>query len=112
AWMNFDGVNNFIQTATGTGTLVMPPSNLAVTQGVNNFGIFNEYFNTLTWAASADPNLVGYAIYRNNVLLTFVFADVLQFIDNNQKQNGPVTYGVSTVDNAGTESAIIYVSFP
>ena len=112
AWINFDGTNNIIQAVTGTGTQVVPPSNLSITQNVNSFGIFNEYYNLLTWDSSTDPNLVGYAIYRNNVLLAFVESSALEFIDNNQKQNGSVTYGVSATDNSGRESLPIYVSFP
>ncbi|MBS0606595.1 MAG: hypothetical protein JSR57_06570 [Verrucomicrobia bacterium] len=112
AWLSFDGSNNLLQAVTGTGTLVIPPSTPAVVQNVNSFGVFNEYFNTVTWSASTDPNLAGYIVYRGNDILTFVDSGTLSYVDNNQVQNGTVTYGVSAIDNNGTESAVITVTFP
>lgn len=112
AWLNFDGSNNILQAVTGTGTLVIPPSSPGVTQNFNDFGIFKEYYNTITWSASTDPNLAGYIIYRGNDILTFIDSGTLQYVDNNQVQNGSVVYGVSAIDNSGTESAVMTVSFP
>ncbi|MBS0652348.1 MAG: hypothetical protein JSR39_02350 [Verrucomicrobia bacterium] len=112
AWLSFDGSNNLLQTSTGSGTLVIPPSSPAVTQNVNQFGVFSEYFNTITWSASTDPNLAGYIVYRGNEILSFVDSGTLSYIDNNQVQNGAVTYGVSAVDNANTESEVVTVTFP
>lgn len=112
AWLSFDGSNNILQAVTGTGTLVIPPSSPGITQSFNDFGIFQEYYNTITWSASTDPNLVGYIIYRNNDILAFIETDTLKYVDNNQAQNGSVVYGVSAIDYSGAESAVVTVSFP
>ncbi|MBS0605294.1 MAG: hypothetical protein JSS60_09725 [Verrucomicrobia bacterium] len=114
AWINNDGSNNIIQSSFGNGIAVVPPSNLAVVQQSTNFGVFTEYYNVLSWTASTDPNLNSYIIYRNGQIVTFIDATTmpLQFIDNNRVQNGPVVYGVSAIDSADTESAIITVNFP
>ncbi len=111
-WHNFDGSNNIIQAVTGTGTLVAPPTALGVSQNVSDFGVFQEYFNTITWTDSTDPDIVAYTIYRNNVMITSVGAGTNSFDDNNQVQNGAVTYGVSALSSSGSESAVATVSFP
>lgn len=112
AWLRSNGSNNEVQAVTGNGSLVIPPSNLAVTQQVNSFGVFDEYFNTITWSASTDPNLASYVVYRGNKILSFVDPGFLSYVDNNQEQNGTVTYGVSAIDYFGSESAVITVTFP
>ena len=111
-WVSFNGTNNQILASTGSKTLVSPPSDLMISQSVNNFGSFQNFFNTLTWDASVDPNAVGYLIYRNGLFIEQVPANVLQFVDDNQVQNGPVTYGVASVDAQNTHSPIITVNFP
>ncbi len=111
-WANFNGSHNLILAASGSKTLVLPPTNLSVTQNVHNFGVFTEYYNTLSWHASIDPNAVGYLIFRNGLFLAQVGANVLQFIDDNRTQNGAVTYSVTTIDNQQTQSAAVSISFP
>lgn len=111
-WVNYNGAHNVIAAATGSKTLVSPPSNLIVTQSSNNFGVFTEYYNTLSWHASLDSNVVGYLIFRNGVFLEQVGANVLQFIDDNRIQNGPVNYSVTAIDNLNTQSSTVSVTFP
>lgn len=112
AWVSSDGSNTIIQASTGTGTLVEPPSSLSVAQLMNDREVFQEYYNVLSWTGSPDPNLVAYGIYRNGLLIGALPASEVSYIDSDQPQNGPVTYGVSALDNAGTESAIITATFP
>lgn len=111
-WLGYNGSNTVVMSSFGTGSAVNPPSNIAVTQSANNLNVFTEYKNTVTWNSSSDPSLDGYGIYRNGAFLTLVPAARLQFVDDNQPQNGSVIYGVSAIDETGTESAIISVSFP
>jgi hypothetical protein len=112
AWMSFNGSNSVIDASSGSGTLVIPPTNVTVSQASNNTGVFQEYYNTISWTASTDPNLVAYAIYRNGTFLTSVGSSQVSYIDQNQELNGSVTYGVSALNNVGTESPIITVVFP
>lgn len=111
-WVNFDGTNTSIQSSVATGTLVIPPSNVTVSQSLADFGVFQEYLNTISWDASSDPNLYSYAIFRNGALLNVVDSSSLSYIDNNQVENGSVTYGVTAIDNTGNSSLIVNVSFP
>ena len=111
-WLVGNGINNSVVAATGTKTLVSPPTNLAVAQTSNNFGVFTEYHNTLSWYASSDPNVVGYLIYRNGVFLQQVGSNILQIVDDNRVQNGSVTYGVASVDSQNSHSPIVTISFP
>jgi len=111
-WRHFNGVHNVISAVTGSKTLLLPPTNLNVTQAPNDFGVFKEYANTLTWNASADPNTVGYLVFRNGLFIQQVGAGVLQFVDDNRANNGPVTYSVTAIDADQSQSASVSVSFP
>lgn len=111
-WLNYNGVNTSVVAVSGSKTLVLPPSNLSVVQSVNNFGVFSEYYNTLSWQASTDPNVAGYLIFRNGLFLKQVPANVLQYIDDNRTQNGSVVYTITAVDSQQTQSAAVSVNFP
>lgn len=111
-WINYNGSNNSVVASTGSKTLVLPPSNLSVVQNSNNFGVFTEYYNTISWQASTDPNVVGYLIFRNGIFIGQVTSDVLQFVDNNRVQNAPVTYSVTAVDGQETQSTTVSINFP
>ncbi len=111
-WLNYDGFNNTVQASIGSRTILLPPANLAVVQNVHSHGIFDEYYNTLSWDASPDLDTVSYRIYRNGVFYAEVDSSTLELIDNNQDQNGPVTYGVAATDSDNLQSQIIMVSFP
>lgn len=110
-WINSNSYQ-VIQATTGTRAIVLPPSGLSVTQNVHNFGVFSEYYNTLSWTASTDPDVVGYLIFRNGVFFEQVPAGVLQIIDNNKVQSGAVTYGVAAINNQQSQSRIVNVNFP
>jgi len=111
-WLVGNGINNSVVAATGTKTLVSPPTNLAVAQMANDFGVFTEYNNTLSWDASTDPQVIGYLVYRNGVFLQQVGSNVLEIVDDNRVQNGSVTYGVASVDSQNSHSPIINITFP
>lgn len=111
-WIQNNGCCNTIQAVTGSRSVILPPSNPTVTQSTHNFGVFTEYFNTVGWTASSDPNVAGYVIFRNGTFFTQVGANVLQIVDDNQPQNGSVTYGIAAVDDQNSQSNIVTVSFP
>jgi len=81
---------------------------------VNTFVVFNEYYNTLSWTASTDPNVVGYVIYRNGTVIFNLNASTTQFIDHNAPQAGTVTgtYGVAARDSQNVQSQIVTVNLP
>lgn len=106
-WLNNNGSHNIVNAATGTRSILAPATNLSATQSVNNFGIFSEYQNTLSWTASTNPNVVGYLIFRNGVLFQQVDSSILQIVDHNAVQNQTVTYGVAAIDNQNSQSAIV-----
>jgi hypothetical protein len=83
-----------------------------VTQTVNNYGVFSDTYNTITWSASTDPNAAEYAFYRNGILIEQVPLNTLQFVDHNTTDNGSITYGVGTVDGNLFVSQIETVSAP
>lgn len=94
-WVKFNGTNNDIITVSGTGTVLLPPSNLTITQQLNDFGVIKDYSNVLNWTASPSSSTLGYVIYRDGVFIDRVGLSVLQYTDHNQLQGGPVTYHVS-----------------
>lgn len=111
-WLSNNGVNNQILATTGSKSLPLPPTHLQVSQNVSDLGVYQDYYNTLSWSPSSDPSVVGYLIYRNGLFLAQVSENVLQFIDHNRVQNGTVQYGVASVDDQNTHSSIMTVNFP
>ena len=111
-WTQFNGTNSIINAATGARTLLGPPSNLAVTQSLTDYGIFQDYSNTITWDPSTDVNTTGYIVFRDGIFIAFLPSSALQFVDHNQVQNGSVTYGVAAVDGFDLLSQIQTKSFP
>lgn len=106
------GTNVNVQSATGTGTLLQPPSNLAITQNFNDFGSFNEYYNTLTWDLSPSPNIIEYYIFRNGVLITQLGANTTSYVDHNRILGQTDVYGVAAVDNQTFQSTPATISYP
>lgn len=111
-WVNDNGTNTTIESVSGTGIMDIPPSALSIVQNSTNYGVFTEYYNTVTWNASTDPNLAGYYIYRDGQFISHVNSSTLQYIDNNRQQMETVVYGVSALMNDGTQSAIISMNYP
>ncbi len=111
-WEAFDGMNTIIQAVTGTKSAVLAPSMPMVSQSSTDFGVLTEYFNTLSWMASSDPNLFAYVIYRNGVFIDRIDSSMTSYVDHNAVQNGSVTYGVAALDTEGFQSQTVSVSFP
>ncbi len=111
-WLSSDGMNTSLQTATGSRSAVFPPTNLMVSQSANSFGIFTDYANTVSWQASASPDVSEYVIFRNGIFVIAVDASTLQFVDHNTVQNGAVTYSVCAVDINSSQSPLVNVNFP
>lgn len=111
-WLHNDGNVNTVVAATGSKSLVLPPSNLHVSQNVHSFGVFNEYYNTLSWHASADSNLAGYLIFRNGIFLEEVGSETLQYVDDNRTLNGLVSYSVIAINAQNQQSSTVSINFP
>jgi hypothetical protein len=111
-WLGYDGSNQVIEAVTATGSIMQPPVNFQIVQASNDFNIFTEYYNTLSWEASPSPETASYFIYRDGVYFEQVDAETFSYIDHNQKENGMVTYGISASDDSFCQSIITEVSFP
>lgn len=112
-WIHFDGSNKVIHASSGTDSIIDPPSSVSATQSSTNFGVYTDYFNTVTWSASSNPNLQQYNIYRNGVFVSSTDPGTLQFVDHNQIQSGNVTYGVSAMTTSFRLSDIVsFTLFP
>lgn len=108
-WIQNNGSNNVIQAATGSKGTVLPPTGVGVNQTTNSNGVFTEYVNTITWTASADPNLLGYVVYRDGLLFAQLTPDAVQVVDHNRAQTGtgnPVTYTIVAFDTEFQQSPI------
>jgi hypothetical protein len=111
-WLSSNGINTTIQAATGSRSSILPPTSLSVVQNANQFGVFTEYANTLSWQSSSSPNIDLYVIYRNGVKVAAVGSNATQYIDHNMIQNGSVTYGILAFDEEISQSPTATVSFP
>ncbi len=111
-WLSSNGTNNQVFAATGRKSLPLPPSNIMVSQNVDNLGIYTDYSNTVTWTASADPSVVGYLIYRNGTFLAEVPANALYYIDHNRTLNVVSNYAVASVNSDNNYSSMITAQYP
>ncbi|HEV8052674.1 MAG TPA: hypothetical protein VGP47_09275 [Parachlamydiaceae bacterium] len=112
-WVSFDGTNNVINVATGTDSVIEPPLNVSVTQDVIDYGVYQDYTNTITWDASSNPNIIQYNIYRNGIYFAATDSGTFQFIDHNAVQGETVTYGVAALTSSFRQSDIItFTLFP
>jgi hypothetical protein len=111
-WLAAISGHNHVVAMTGVKNLVSPPSNLHVLQTGNNFGVFTDFTNTVSWQASPDPSVVGYEIFRNGILIGGVDANTLQFQDHNQIQHGALMYSVTAINNDQSQSRSVTVNFP
>jgi hypothetical protein len=107
-WLNFNGTNTVINASTGTEAVTAPPTSVSATQSSTNFGVYTDFFNTITWSASSAPNVVMYNLFRNGVYFASTAdASTFSFIDHNQINGGAVTYGVAAFTNDNRQSDII-----
>ena len=111
-WSHYDGVNISTKVATGTSGLVQVPTNLQITQNSNYFGIFTEYYNTLTWNAPTDPTIRSVLIFRNGQLINAGTYSLTEYIDHNRTQNQTDTYGLVFVDLFSNQSTITTITLP
>jgi hypothetical protein len=111
-WLQNNGTHNIVQAVTGSRNVIGAPTSPAVIQNVTNFGVYNDYYNTLTWTASTDPTVVGYNIFRNNAFVNTVDASTLSYVDHNQIQSGSVVYSIRSINADLLQSAAATVSYP
>jgi hypothetical protein len=97
-WVSNIGAHNVVQASMGTGIALLPPVNLSVIQGMNDMGLFREYYNTLSWKASPSPSVQGYSIFRNGEFVSTTNAQIFTLIDHNRVEGESVTYGISSLD--------------
>lgn len=111
-WASYDGTSNVVQAATGLAPVVTPPTSLQVTQASTDYHLFTQYTNTLTWQPSQSPGVVYYLIFRNGFLISGVYPGTTKYVDVNQHQQGPVTYGICALNSQRMQSSIVTVKFP
>lgn len=116
-WQNktSPAANNTLQWASGVWTNASnsPPTALGISVNSNNLGVFTEIQKTISWTANPSSNVVAYHIYRivnsESFFIAEVDASTTQFTDSNASA-GTDTYGISTLDGFGNESAMAQVS--
>ena len=112
-WIYYDpvGMTDVIAAAVGSDTLISPPTSPTVSQSTNDFDVFTEFYNTVSWTASSDPNAAKYNVFRDGVYFTSTAPDVTEVIDHNAANTGSVTYGINLEDTSGNVSAMATIMF-
>ncbi len=96
---------------------VFPPINIALLTVVNDYLLYQEKVNKLTWARSAlnDPvTVASYNIYRRKSteddaafsVLTTVSGTVFEYLDRKLPLTEKYVYRITAEDSAGHESAV------
>ncbi len=111
-WLHFDGTNTVLETSSGSRTLIAAPTDVAAVQSVTDFGVYQDYKNTISWTASTAPGVQSYVLYRNGILFATTLSDTLQFTDHNRGPIESVTYGVAAIDDRVSQSAVVNVVVP
>lgn len=113
-WINFDEVNTVLQASLGSKPITLAPTNLNVEQKAKDFGVYIDYFNTISWQPSPSPDIVQYNIYRNGIFFSATDPKTLNIVDHNalEQSKGTVIYGVASVDSNGSQSRIATIAFP
>lgn len=117
AWRMNDGSHNNVLASSGSGTVILPPTGLSVSQLTNTQGIFTEYVDSLTWTASASSDVTSYIIFRDGQVINQVGTNVgtamNPYVDTNRILNEPGSgYGVAAIDDDFAQSTIATVAFP
>jgi hypothetical protein len=111
-WLSYNGTNTTLVALTGTGTVYLPPTNPTVVQTMTSYALFTDYINTVSWQASGQSHLAGYAVYRNGEVIAKVSTNTLQFVDHNRNPSVPDTYGIAAFGSGSEQSAIVFVTAP
>jgi|GEM_PF-2195400 len=109
--------NSVVQSITvgdnPSGMAITPSSPLPIShpggcQQINDFGLFFEYYNVLTWLPPVFVgDIKGYNIYRNGRKIGSVSADKFCFQDHNQCKGPSCNYAITSFNRFGNESAPI-----
>jgi hypothetical protein len=90
---------------------VLAPAALTVKANISNeFGVVKEYYNLLKWTPSPSQGVIGYRIFRNDVLIATVGADDFSYKDHNRKKHKFIIYAVASIDANGNQSSPITVN--
>jgi hypothetical protein len=109
-WINNNGSNTTIQAVTGTGNVLLPPSNLMISQNTTDLGFYTDHSNTLTWTLSPSPEATGYVIARNGLFIAQVDATTLQYSDYNRDPMANDSYTIATIDVNNNQSSTVQIT--
>jgi hypothetical protein len=111
-WVSYDGSNKIIQVTSGSAQMILPPTNLAISQSSSNNKLFTQYNNLITWNRSTSDNISLYILYRNGIFITYVQSSVTQYTDLNRDPAVNDTYGIASFNNqTGEQSEISTIQF-
>ena len=79
---------------------------------MTGYGLFTDYLNTVSWHASTQHSLSGYAVYRNGEVIAKVNNTTTQFVDHNRNPAVADTYGIAAFGSGSEQSAIVFVIAP
>lgn len=109
-WIHNDGTNNCIQVLVAQIPIVLPPSNLSVNYEEQDYGVFVQYNNNLSWTASPSLGVIGYVIYRNGVYVKTVGKNTLSYLDFN-RVNESGTYSIYAYNRYYLSSDTVSINY-
>lgn len=120
------GVPVTIQVVTPGGTSAITPDTTAVVvPGLspprhlrgkvvkNEFLTQTEYAHVITWRASSDPDVIGYQLSRNGIVIATVDATgPFRVVDHNRPKNQRDVYTLFGFDANGFRTEILEITLP
>ncbi len=104
-WVSNQGGNNLVYSSVGTRDKVLPVTGLSGQQLTNQFGIFDETINELTWTDSGTSDIIHNVIQRNNAVIGEAYSGEEVYIVHNQFPEASASYTVYAVDKNGLASS-------
>lgn len=110
-WKNYDGNFIVIEQLQVMIPILDPPTDLKVETIPQDYGVFFQYNNKLTWSPSSSDLVTAYAIFRNGIYLGKVPNTTLFYIDLN-RDNMSNTYTIFGFCEYGFTSVGAEIHFP
>ena len=80
------------------------PGSLSGVQKKNDFGLFYEYYNVLSWTSPLNFPVAGYSVYRNGERIASLGPAALSYDDHDRPPGTAAAYTVTAFDSGGFES--------
>lgn len=117
-WTSSAGFPTSVGTVSDVATTlnyslgISPPGNLTGFRDRNDFALVYEFFNTLVWTRSSTPDITGYRVYRDDVLIATLGPNTLSYEIHNIPKKEVTEYSVTAFNGSGESAPVTVTIYP